>query len=419
VHPKILTLILFFLLFIPTAFARVTMMCKYDKRTDTYDCEFTEFNITIDEIKKAKEVGYQKGGINIYGTEYYPGEHARIYVQLLDEYGNPIDNGNCVLNIYTPQNSKLVTNATMPFLENGLYYYDLIAPSQEGVYMLTVKCTWLLASSYEYVDAFNLTYGTESGSYLNTYEFDGVYHSITEQNVNGSYRLEFLYIFNNVNIPNNTNSLSLVWRGSWKDKKENVAICLYNFRTSSYDCIPNQIKSTTPMVSYETTNWQDYISNNQVIVKFVDTVQVGDNVASTLDTDQFYISLNYFFPRYINNIRGGGEMHVHYPPAFGGLTAEEVWKKYLELYPYIKYVTKLTDPSVCIDNQTLLHYQNYTFCIADDCRLVTYNTTEYCEYGCDPVLNRCMPKPLERYIIYLLVLIVLTIIGGLVWKLLT
>jgi len=95
---------------------------------------------------------------------------------------------------------------------------------------------------------------------------------------------------------------------------------------------------------------------------------------------------------------------------------DEVWKRYLELYPYIKEVTKTVDPSICVDNNTLLTYVNYTFCIGGDCRVVNYETYQHCDYGCDPALNRCIPPPHERYGLYVLLILGLIILGGIYYR---
>jgi len=95
---------------------------------------------------------------------------------------------------------------------------------------------------------------------------------------------------------------------------------------------------------------------------------------------------------------------------------DEVWKRYLELYPYIKEVQQQVDPQICVDNETLMIYTNYTFCIGDDCRVVDYKTYQHCDYGCDPVLNRCVPPPFQRYGLYVVIILGLLFVSGVAYR---
>jgi hypothetical protein len=93
------------------------------------------------------------GELLLSGTEYSPGDPATIFVQLKDSYGNAITNGACYIDVYYP-----LTNGSHPYTivdapmintknvntlaDDGIYYYDLTAPSTLGVYMLSAKCTY-------------------------------------------------------------------------------------------------------------------------------------------------------------------------------------------------------------------------------------------------------------------------------------
>lgn len=90
-----------------------------------------------------------KGSVGVSGTEYVSGDPATIFVQLLDNNANPVENGNCYVDIYYP-----LSNGTHPYVvvdapmvhatngDDGLYYYDLTAPVQIGIYMVSAKCSY-------------------------------------------------------------------------------------------------------------------------------------------------------------------------------------------------------------------------------------------------------------------------------------
>ena len=75
-------------------------------------------------------------------TEYSPGSPGKVFVQVLDNFFKPVDNAICRLTVYYPNTTKFVDNVIMIPFENGLYYWDFVAPDVEGVYMTTVSCTY-------------------------------------------------------------------------------------------------------------------------------------------------------------------------------------------------------------------------------------------------------------------------------------
>ena len=149
-------------------------------------------NKTVSNIFGVLELTYYNnpfGSLVLSGTEYTPGDPATIFVQLRDSQGLPITNGACYLNIYNPQisgtHSLSLTNAPMLNLasnitgsNDGLYIYDLVAPSTLGVYMLSARCSY----NYQLVDPMILTYpafssnlGTWTGSTIDSSALDGIF----------------------------------------------------------------------------------------------------------------------------------------------------------------------------------------------------------------------------------------------------
>jgi hypothetical protein len=80
--------------------------------------------------------------MDFFGTEYSAGEPATIWLQLLRNY-QPINNATCYMTAYFPVNHSVFLNSVIVnYLSgsDGLYYYDLTAPSDVGVYMLSARC---------------------------------------------------------------------------------------------------------------------------------------------------------------------------------------------------------------------------------------------------------------------------------------
>jgi hypothetical protein len=75
-------------------------------------------------------------------TEYSPGSPGKVFIQVLDNFFTPVNNAICKLTVYYPDTTKFVDNVTMLPFENGLYYWDFVAPYVEGVYMTTISCTY-------------------------------------------------------------------------------------------------------------------------------------------------------------------------------------------------------------------------------------------------------------------------------------
>lgn len=112
--------------------------------------------------------------MDVFGTEYKAGEDGTIFLLLKDPNGIPISNATCVLDIYYPlsannTHNEWINDGLMRYLEEGLYYYDFIAPLYAGVYMVNAKCSYLTSGNQYYTLASglapirNATYGTFTG----------------------------------------------------------------------------------------------------------------------------------------------------------------------------------------------------------------------------------------------------------------
>jgi hypothetical protein len=100
------------------------------------------------------------GSMTVHGTEYVAGQMVKVWLQLLNDSGNNVDNGVCYTNIYAPDNDIYLSEASMiPMYYDGVYYYDLFAPLIEGVYPVTAKCYYGSYISEFFPRSFNMSTG--------------------------------------------------------------------------------------------------------------------------------------------------------------------------------------------------------------------------------------------------------------------
>jgi len=125
---------------------------------------------------------------HVFGTEYNPGQNGTVFIQLLDDQKHPINDAACYLTAYYPDKSNLYDDVLMTYLTNsdGLYYYDLIIPSQLGVYMLSAGCN---IPGDAWIDDFI------------DYTYIGSYENVSVQDSN-------IVLLNQVSLPDNQQDTS-------------------------------------------------------------------------------------------------------------------------------------------------------------------------------------------------------------------
>jgi len=249
--------------------------------------------------------------IKVFGTEYQVNDNATIFLQLLTD-GQPQNNASCLLTVFYPDKTIFLDEVLMFYKEgsDGLYYFDFITPDKTGVYMVSVKCFYVINYNYDYADASTVTYGLESGTYQDTWKDDNVFHSITEKIV-GGYRMEIEYDFYNVTIPNNATSVGINWVGKWNDPSESIFVAIYNYCNMTWENCSTQITTNTPMYSCMLEgNVSCYINDSIARVSFRDYDPTEKEEAGVFDTDFLEFKTLYLTYGQINNIRGSGEVHV-------------------------------------------------------------------------------------------------------------
>lgn len=237
-----------------------------------------------------------KGDMNLMGTDYNVGERGTIFLQLQNEFGEPVSNGSCVLNVYYPNRYNAthpiwLNQTPMLYLDRGIYYYDFFVPDTAGVYIVTAQCSYIYASSWFYnPDYFPFITGLSPNETVNkgtgfnqpnqVNSFSDWLYDYVDSDANKVVETTFLWknITNYVNI-SNLNQVSVYWMGE-SSKAITLNFYIWNWTGSKYMALPTvsvPITSTTGQeptgfdVLYSTViqagNISNFIYNGQAQVK--------------------------------------------------------------------------------------------------------------------------------------------------------
>lgn len=278
------------------------------------------YNLTKSERKEfVYYTETPKAKMKVFGTEYVPGDEGRIFLQLLDENYEPIDNALCLLDLFYPDKSVWFYEAPMIWLNvsKGLYYFDFIIPNITGVYMVTVQCFYIIDETYDYADTVTVLHGVGSGTVQDTWKDDNQYYTVSEKLISGGgYALDFYFDFYNVTIPENVTGMTIYWVGRWTSPEEDVYFNVWDWCIGNWtDYLPNEVSTNTPTVSnfisVDEYNISCLVSSEGTVrVRLYDTDWNEKEDAGDLMTDFIDVQMKYATYGQIENIRGGGEVHV-------------------------------------------------------------------------------------------------------------
>lgn len=255
--------------------------------------------------------------INMHGTEYFMGDIGKIWLQLLDTNGSAVNNGVCYVDIYYPYGARFIEHSPMNFLEDGVYYYDVIIPEIIGVYPAIGLCYYTTVAQTETADSGYINIGTlDSGSYTSTQIKDNVYWKIDELKVSGIHRLDFGENFTNINPPALLTGIDILWSGKWNGGTDALIIYVYNFTSSSWLALMNTIPDTGGARidisnSIATTNAtvSGLLSNNETRIRIVDATSV-DGTKSKVQTDYLVVNFISFSSPEYQEVKGSSEINV-------------------------------------------------------------------------------------------------------------
>ena len=206
-------------------------------------------------------------------TEYSPGSPGKVFVQVLDNYFSPVNNAICKLTVYYPNGTKFINNVTMLPFENGLYYWDFVAPDVQGVYMTTISCTYPS-------DLIVLTPSQSQLWYKDSVTYSGTSVKFT------------------IPIPSGvSNNAELIIYFTAIDSANPVTIQINNTATNQWETLGTATVNT-PQLSFTI----DLSIHNPV------TVRMTAGKSFSVDLLNLYAYQNATVVQ--TNLRGGGEIHV-------------------------------------------------------------------------------------------------------------
>lgn len=268
-----------------------------------------------------------KGRLTLHGTEYTYGQIGKVWLQLLDNDGDEVNNGVCYLDIYTPTGEYYLEDGTMTnALQDGIYYYDLTIPIEQGVYPAIAKCYYEASQNIRYAQSYVLNVGVlESGTIANTWVQDLVWLRLKTVNTpGGRVNVTFNWsgdFYNNCgNVSEDLlTSVTILWNGKWETNTVNhdVYLYVYNYTSSSWIMLPNKIvgglggSAQTITNSIQTNN----ITHSLGITATQPLLVTAENTVNTEKDKKFYTDYLYAscdqlaFPEW-QEVKGSSELHV-------------------------------------------------------------------------------------------------------------
>jgi hypothetical protein len=261
-----------------------------------------------------------KPTMTIHGTEYVAGQTGKAWLQLLDGNNNYVDNASCFVSIYTPANTPYISRATMKFLVDGIYYYDLTIPQEIGVYPAIGLCYYVTTANVSVASGGAVTIGTVAdNTYTATQVLDGTYWKIDTVKVGATYHQQEFYLnFSGVTSPTLLTDVSFDWYGKWNSALSNLQIWGWNFTSSKWVLLPNNIPNTGGSLVHvsndiPTTNAtaSGILSGGKMWMKINTTT--GETAKKQSQTDYVTISMIYQTNATVTTIKGSSELHVSSP----------------------------------------------------------------------------------------------------------
>jgi len=285
----------------------------YDSYTNYYNVlpfsvEYVANVGTVDEVDNIAEPA-----LSIFGTEYQSGETGTIFLQLFDDNDNVVTNASCYLTIYYPNKDRWYDNVGMSYLENGLYYTDLIIPEYEGVYMTNVYC-YYEDIEFRYITPSNITYdgnmktGT-TGSLWEVRDTDCIMFGLSQSNY-----VEFWFndsTIGNINI-SDISEISLVWNG--QNEWNGAVLQIWDYTISSWVTVGESFDKSRGHSGF---CYDSHVVQREIVANFgnyIDGNNIGfriyiDGQNKDIYTDEASISF-HDKGGYVTDIRGSAEIHV-------------------------------------------------------------------------------------------------------------
>lgn len=301
-----------------------------------------QINETLSKLQLLQEIVQDDFGMSVYGTDYSPGDNARVFLQLTQNRTG-FNDAFCQLNIHYPDSVDIAPHYLVEnnFMKNmmmeGLYYYDFTIPNEIGIYISDAVCyTGVNTTIIEpYADVLHEG-SVQSGSLNDTIIDDGTYYYIDEQinpGSNRSYVHDFY--FDVSSFPNVTN-FTLVETAvgvngrlnpAVTPEDESITFYLYNWTGAFFVPMDNIWYSQDGVVDTGLTNTPPGLGGGHykngsdiVLLRLHDNVQTSDVTSHKIRLDRLFVGTTTQVPETVT-IQGGVELNVRasIPGAIGEL----------------------------------------------------------------------------------------------------
>jgi len=314
----------FFAISVPVQFTLYYDCSNVIKSAGTYEIKFQPSVSVLSSTAwlEATYVNNPKGAIQVFGTEYSPTELATIFLQVTDNQGFSNNNASCYLTVYSPlvNGSHLIIIDRAPMLSvgrDGLYFYDLTAPSTLGVYMSSVSCgsDFNPVRIYPEDSIFFANLSSRKGTWtgtpiiLNRFDDDSYMQCTSAGGTGCSGNFTWDLTPYSSALENTTNiSLYTLYQ---TDKVENLTFEYWN--ASRWVLLPN-FGNTRATGKTTPTDYDDFRSTSIPIDGKINnsiSIRVNTSFAGTGFFFVNWLALSFLttFGRPFE-IRGGGEMHI-------------------------------------------------------------------------------------------------------------
>lgn len=269
-----------------------------------------------------------KAKIEVKGTEYSPSSSAKVWLQLLNSSGDDISSAICYTDIYTPAGSIYIERATMTnMVHDGIYYYNLNAPTTDGVYPVIATCYYTaLQVQYFAQNKTIVVGGAETNDYTNTFTVDTNYHDLVET-LNGTDRhVNLIYNFTATSCKNVSEILltggTISWTGVWDSNvlADSLKFSIFNYSSDKWILLSNVMSSTTTTpqtvtnsLAFTNITKAGIISNASKIAITINDTSTADGTNSKVRTDQIFFSCDQLGSPIWQQVKGASELHVTNP----------------------------------------------------------------------------------------------------------
>lgn len=400
----------------------------YTKDGKTWDCSLpieSFFDSVKEDISKVSTTDDSQTGtsMSVFGTEYFIGEdNATTFLQLLNSTNDPVTNSSCFVTIWNPDKSVFITNASMTYLSDGIYYRDYNLPQSEGIYMISAKCSLpKLVESKQYI--YNYAYDDfESGvsggiGWNDQWLIDAGSHIQNTEYYSGNYALECeenAFAMRSFDYTNGINiTVSFFAKFYSIDLNEKAYFSVYDGTEHLIDTWEDGDDDDTWRQYNYTITGINPTCNLQVIFR-TDFNSIGDKAYF----DELNISIwKYNYTEAIGfeyqEVRGSGEVHVIDPVSTiinGSIFQNDL--EYLKIIntEMFSEITGINSDYRCLDNMTSQHYENTTVTVDGNEYPVFKHEEISCISGCDYETGKCINTRRNWIITLIVILAVLGII---------